>query len=236
MKNSLFLTSFLFLCAYAFGQARDGTRELQQTTNPEQAAVIYLPYSPQVFRHALTNYLSKTRDKEKGNGEQYLLSSNTLLVKTNVSNADMHFLVGLKDPANKNETVVYLKLKSSFPNENYTEFTDVQFNMQQAKDYLDNLAVAIEPYASKLQLKLQQRTLSDAWGKDKSLVIEGNKLEEKRKKIKDQIDTSANSGKDKGLAKRKIKNDRLIDANLAARENLSNDITKQIVALALLTD
>ena len=60
-------------------------------------------------------------------------------------------------------------------------------NMQDAKDYLDNLAIAIRPYASDLQLKLQQKNLSDAQDNNRSLITEGNKLEEERKKIHVQV-------------------------------------------------
>ena len=60
-------------------------------------------------------------------------------------------------------------------------------NMQDAKDYLDNLATAIKPYASDLQLKLQKKNLSDAQDNNRSLITEGNKLEEERKNIQVQL-------------------------------------------------
>ncbi len=99
-------------------------------------------------------------------------------------------------------------------------------NMQDAKDYLDNLATAIKPYASDLQLKLQQKNLSDAQDNNRSLITEGNKLEEERKNIQVQIGENESYKKEKGLAERKTKNDRFIDENLTARLNLSNDINK----------
>ena len=86
-------------------------------------------------------------------------------------------------------------------------------NMQDARDYLDNLAVAIKPYASDLQLKLQQKNLPEVQVKNKSLVAEGNKLEEERKNIQAQIGENESYKKEKGLAERKTKNDRLIDEN-----------------------
>ena len=112
----------------------------------------------------------------------------------------------------------------------------MQFDMQAAKDYLDNLAIAIKPYASELQLKLQQKNLSDAQDKHTSLITEGNKLEEERKKIQVKIDENKSAKKETRLVERKIKNERLIDENLTARLNLGDDITKQIAALALLTN
>jgi hypothetical protein len=89
-------------------------------------------------------------------------------------------------------------------------------NMQDAKDYLDNLAIAIKPYASDLQLKLQQKNLSDAQDNNRSPITEGNKLEEERKNIQVQVGDNENSKKDKGLVERKTKNDMSIDENLTA--------------------
>ena len=68
------------------------------------------------------------------------------------------------------------------------------------------------------------------------MITEGNKLEEERKKIQVKIDENKSAKNETRLVERKIKNERLIDENLTARLNLSDDITKQIAALALLTN
>lgn len=232
MKKLFVVTGFLFLCGYAIGQAKDGTAELQSASS-QPAALIYLPYAPEVVKNALNNYLSQTTDRQQKNAKGYLLSSNTLIVKNNKSDADMHFVIGLKDPTNINESVVYLKLNAS---SNYLDSaqTSTRFDMQDAKDYLDNLAIAIKPYASKLQLELQQKKLADARNKNTALVQEGDKLEQKRKNIQIKIGENENYKRDKGLARRKAKNDKLINENLTAQLNLSNDIAKQMAALALL--
>jgi hypothetical protein len=54
------------------------------------------------------------------------------------------------------------------------------------------------------------------------------------KKIQIKIGENENYTWDKGLARRKAKNERLINVNLAAQLNLSNDIAKQMAALGLL--
>ena len=170
-------------------------------------------------------------EKVKG----YLLSSNTLIVKSNKTGADMHFIIGLKNDSNKYESDIYLKL-NSFSNEENSWGKPILFDMQAAKDYLDNLAIAIKPYASDLQLKLQQRNLSDSQEKNKSLIAEGNKLEVERKKIQVEIGQNKSYEKERDLTERKTKNERLIDENLTTRLNLGTDISKQIAALASLTN
>jgi hypothetical protein len=147
----------------------------------------------------------------------------------------MNFAIGLRDQSTINESVIFLKLNSFSKDENSTGQA-IQFDMQDAKDYLDNLAIAIKPYASDLQLKLRQKNLSDAYDKNRSLITEGNKLEEERKKIQVQIGENKSAKKETRLVERKIKNQSLIDENLTARLNLGNDIAKQIAELALLTN
>jgi hypothetical protein len=235
MKRLFVATGFLFLCGFAIGQATDGTSELQKIATSQPAALIYLPYSPPVVQMALSNYLLKTSDKQQADATGYLLSSNTFIVKNNKSGADMNFAIGLRDQSTINESVIFLKLNSFSKDENSTGQA-IQFDMQDAKDYLDNLAIAIKPYASDLQLKLQQKNLSDAHDKNRSLITEGNKLEEERKKIQVQIGENKSAKKETRLVERKIKNQSLIDENLTARLNLGNDIAKQIAELALLTN
>lgn len=232
MKKLFVVTGFLFLCGYAIGQAKDGTADLQLTVASQPAASIYLPYSPEVVKKALANYISKDSEREQRNANGYLLSSNTLIVKNNKSGSDMRFIIGLKDATNVNVSVVYLKL-NSFSNYLDSAQTATQFDMQDAKDYLDNLAIAIKPFASKQQLELQKKNLADAQSKTTSLLQDGDKLEQKRKNIQIKIGENENYKRDKGLARRKAKNDKLINENLAAQLSLSNDITQQMAALAL---
>ena len=237
MKRLFIATGFLFLGVFVIGQAKDGTAEFQKMTTSQPAALIYLPYAPEVVQKALADYLLETGEKQQENEKGYLLSFNTFIVKNNKSGADMHLVIGLKnqDTMTLNESVVYLKLNSISNDENSIGKA-IQFDMQDAKDYLDNLAIAIKPRASDLQLKLQQKSLSDAQDKYTSLITEGNKLDEERKKIQVQIGENKSAKKEIRLVERKIKNEKLIDENLKARLNLSNDIDKQIASLALLTN
>ena len=101
-------------------------------------------------------------------------------------------------------------------------------------DYLDNLAIAIKPYASKLQLALQEGNLADAQDKNALLIQQEDKLEQNGKEIQIKIDEIERTNIDKGLARRKVKNARLLRENLTAQWILSKDITRQKAALDLL--
>ena len=232
MKNLFVVTGFIFLWGIAVGQAKDGTAELQSKASPQPAASIYLPYSPDVTQKALANYLSETSALQQKNARGYLLSANTPIVMNNESYSDMHFVIGLKEATNINESVTYLRLNST---SNYLDGVQIttQFDMQDAKDYLDNLAIAIKPYASKLQLALQERNLADAQDKNVLLIQQEDKLEQNGKEIQIKIDEIERTNIDKGLARRKVKNARLLRENLTAQWILSKDITRQKAALDL---
>ncbi|MDQ3846931.1 MAG: hypothetical protein M3342_23395, partial [Bacteroidota bacterium] len=96
------------MTGYAFGQVRNGTQEYHQSLKQAPAAVIDLPYAPDVVRAALANYLTETSKATKNGLKYYHLSGNTLLVRNNVHDADIRFGIGRKSEGNKNESVVYL--------------------------------------------------------------------------------------------------------------------------------
>ncbi|MBD0285100.1 MAG: hypothetical protein ICV79_06705 [Flavisolibacter sp.] len=58
------------MTGYAFGQVRDGTQEYHQSLKQAPAAVIDLPYAPDVVRAALANYLTETSKATKNGFEK----------------------------------------------------------------------------------------------------------------------------------------------------------------------
>jgi len=235
MKNKLLLSiGLVFLYGTVTAQARDGTADLQRTKLSEPAAILYLPYSPDVTRKAFSKYLSKTSNRQQKNAIGYSLSGNTVLAKNNVDNADMHFLIGYREGQKRNESVIYLKLNSFSRNENGSETTAYLFDMQEAKDYLDNLAVAIQPYAAALQLRSQQKDLADSELENMALTEESGKLEAKRILIYFQTNENENYKRDKGLANRKTENDKKINVNNIALAASNSSIKQQTAAIVLL--
>ena len=229
MKKTLLLsTAIFFLYGLAIAQAKEGTVALQQTVPQQVAALIDLPYSPIITERAFNDYLSKTGKKAQKEAQNYLLSENTPLAKNNVTAADLHFFIGRGEEQNKYGSVVYLRLSSVIPNPYNTYGKTMYFNMQEAKDYLNNLAVAIKPYA----VKLQQKDLVAAQAKQKSLTEEANQLEMERKSINLQISENRNDNKADGLARAKAKNERKINNNLSALDLLNDNIVQQLAALS----
>ena len=234
MKKFFFVSGILMLSCYVMGQARDATAEFKKYDKTEHAVMIDLPYAPAVVQSALTDYLSKTSKRDQKNATGFLLSHNTLLVKNNTKGADMVFEIGTKDYFHPNETVIYLKLNSNVQGGNSTDFAENHFNMSDAKSYLDNLSIAIKPYATDLQIRLQKKDLKNAREKSLSLTARGTKLEQNRMKIAQDMSSNNTDQRTAKLLKRKISNRQQIDVNTAAMVKNNKEIDDQTSALALL--
>jgi hypothetical protein len=238
MKQIIICLGITLSSICSMGQARDGTLSLNQREVAQPAALINLPYAPDIVQQALNDYLSKTSDKHHTEADSFLLSRNTLLVKNNLSNADMYFEIGARDKSHLNESVVYLKLNSFSRDLNNQETNDpVRFDMQQAKDYLDNLAVAIRPYASELQLRLQKRNLSMAQAKSEGLARHGKNLEDKRIALRHRKDDNRSYKNDQQLNRKIRANEQAIKDNLLAQALQTKEVVKQQFAIVkLMTD
>lgn len=233
MKKLVVAVSCVMFYAFASGQARDGTLDLKNAGKYEPAALIYLPYAPQVVKDALGNYLEKTTKKDQQHAIGYLLSNNTDLAKSNIYEADMLFEIGVKDKEHVNETVVYLKLHSA-PNTYSRSQPEFYFNMENAKDYLNNLAIAIKPYATQLQVQLQGKNLSQATAQLTKLTKQGNKLQKEKRSL-DQGIAKNDAGKE-ATAKKKNDNQKKINENNIAQALQTIEVNSQKLSLTLLTD
>jgi hypothetical protein len=237
MKQFIIAMGITLSSIGSMGQARDGTIDLKQTEVAQPAALIYLPYAPKVVELALSDYLSKISNSHQRGNDSFLLSESTLLVKNNISNADMYFEIGVKDNQHPNESVVYLKLNSFSRdlNDRATN-TPVRFDMQQAKDYLDNLAVAIQPYAANMQVKLQQKNLVDAQKKSATLLRDGKALEQKRIALGQRKAYGRFYKNDLRLNKKTQAIEQAIKDNLVAQVLQNKEVAIQQAALTLLMD
>lgn len=176
MKKLLFLFSMVFLCAFVFGQPAIGTDARFNQVLQQPYAMILLPYSPEVVLAAMKNYRNEepSSKERKANPKIYQSFQETSLIRYN-PNADLTFEIGLKNPNNKNISVLYLLLNSPTEENNYFG-NQVHFDVEQAKAYLDNLAIAILTYAVNKQIELQTSELGKANKRQFDLVNHGSEL------------------------------------------------------------
>lgn len=232
-KKVSLLTGLLLLGGYAIPQARDGTAMFQKKLS-QPAAIISLPYTPKITKAAFQDYLSKTSNKDQEKAKTYLLSANTKIAKANTSDADMHFFIGQGDSQNKNGSVIYLKLNSFSRYENNLRSLPIQFDMEKAIDYLDNLAIAIKPYATELQKKWQQKVQANSQKTFNLLVEECKRLDMKKTTIQLKIDQNKNAKRADGLRKDMVEVEKKISENVTSRTKLEYNIAQQAIALASL--
>lgn len=178
MKRTLLLTPMVLLFAFAFGQPAMGIESRINPVLQQPYAMIFLPYSPEIVIAAMENYKDeKQSSKERvANPKNYQSFDETSLIRNNREAADLIFQIGLKSSINKNASAVYLMLNSPGVGSGH----DTRFDMEQAKTFLDNLAIAIRTYALTEQIKLQTYEFSKANKKQQDLIAYGNKLDSKK--------------------------------------------------------
>jgi len=184
MKRTLLLLCMLVIAAIVYGQAKEGTVEYEKTQQP--AAVIELPYSPNVVEAAMNDYLIKKGRSRANDIKGFSTFRNTQLSPSDSMNADLYFKVERKSKKEKEITNVSLLL---YPHNKDFAVTvkETHLNMEQAKDYLDQLVPAIEAYNLELQIKEQNDRVIKAESKYKNLVENGDDLNKDKINIEQKI-------------------------------------------------
>ena len=167
LKRTLVLVSTILLFVFVFGQPAVGVDTRFNGVPPQPCALIFLPYSPQIVIEAMENYKNEKQNNKSKDPQNYQPFRETSLIRNKSIDVDLKFEIGLKNSENKNISVVYLLLNE-------------ENSMEDARAYLDNLAVAIQTYASNQQIKLQTSELGKANKKQADLVASGSNLDAKK--------------------------------------------------------
>lgn len=170
-----------------YGQAHEGAVEYQKSQ--QSAAVIEVPYSPEIVKAAMNDYLSK-KGKAKGNDTKGFTSyRNTEVTDLDSINGDLNFKVERKSRKDRNISVISLLITP--PSTDSSTLNKTQyFDMEEAKTYLNELVPAIEAYNLELQIKDQNKGVISAENKYKSLANEGVELERKKLAIEKKIESN----------------------------------------------
>ena len=174
------LTAFAFLLmgAGAFAQTDpiEGTIEYQKGV--KRAAVIELPFTPDIVEGALKQHLAKSGVKEERlKGMQVF--KNARLTPTDGEAADLYFKVEKKSRRDDNTSVVYLIMGR--PNENVALRTaDDAYRIQDAKAFLGTF----RPQAESFELERNITRNEDNIKKSEKRM---NDLQDDRKKLEKKI-------------------------------------------------
>ena len=179
MKKTIVSFSVLLVSVFSYGQAQEGRVEYQKKTQP--AAVIELPYAPSVVDAAMNDYLSKKGKSRSNNIKGFATFRNTNSIQGDSVNADLYFKTERKSRKEKEVTVISLLV---MPMDEQTNAGSLHYlNMNDAKNYLNDLAYAIDAYNLELTIKDQNDAVIKAETKYKNLVSDGEELEKKRTAI-----------------------------------------------------
>ena len=174
------LTAFAFLLmgAAAFAQTDpiEGTIEYQKGV--KRAAVIELPFTPDIVEGALKQHLAKSGVKEERlKGMQVF--KNARLTPTDGEAADLYFKVEKKSRRDDNTSVVYLIMGR--PNENVALRTaDDAYRIQDAKAFLGTF----RPQAESFELERNITRNEDNIKKSEKRM---NDLQDDRKRLEKKI-------------------------------------------------
>jgi hypothetical protein len=188
MKKTILFFPILLLSLLSYGQAQEGTVEYQKKSQP--AAVIELQYPPSVVDAAMNDYLSRKGRSRSNTIKGFSTFRNTQPVQTDSVNADLYFKTERKSRKEKEVTVISLLVMPTEAQTNTGNFHYV--NMDDAKNYLNDLASAIDAYNLELVIKEQNDVLIKAEARYKSLVNDGEDLEKKRTAIDRKIADNKN--------------------------------------------
>lgn len=183
MKRIILSFCLLFIISQVYGQAQEGAVSYQK--RQQSAAVIELPYAPNIVMAALNDYLSKKGRSKSTDLKGFTTYRNTKPVENDSTNADIYFKVERKSKADKEISVVSLLL--TMPTDGAVMPNQHHLNMEEAMAYLNELAPAIEAYNLELLIKDQNSELATAESKYKNLTNEGSDLEKKRGELERKI-------------------------------------------------
>lgn len=187
MKLSILIAlTALFVSAHVFAQTDpiEGTVEYQKGV--KRAAVIELPYSPDVVEGALKQYLAKGGVKEERlKGMQVF--KNARLTPTDGEAADLYFKVDKKSRREDNISVVYLIIGR--PNENVALRTaDDAYRIQDAKAFLGSFQPQAQSYELEQNISKNDDNIKKSERKMNDLQDDRKRLEKKIQEQQQELD------------------------------------------------
>ncbi len=211
MKRVLLLILILFSTFSLIAQDPvEGKVEFQKKDQP--AAIIELPYPPDVVENAIKEYLNKKG--VKGNSTRGVqLYKGTKLNDLDSDNSDLYFKVERKSRKERDASIVYLFVTK----ENESPANRVPgdtYGLEGAKSFLRNMLPSVEAHNLEVEISGQEEAVKKAEKKHDNLIDDGKDLEKRLKKLQDNIEENK---KDVEKQKQEIENQRRILENLRAK-------------------
>ena len=174
------ITPCILFFQIAFCQAYEGKVEYQK--KDEDAIIAEFPYPPSVVEDAIVDKMEKMGFKGK-DSRGFRTYSNITLPEINRDPMDYMFKVDRKSRKDKDESIVYLVMKTS--SSNPIAETNIKEN---AKSFLNNLGPVVEAYNLEQGILAQEEIVKKAEKKYSNLQDDQQDLEKKKRKLENDID------------------------------------------------
>lgn len=212
MRQAILFMLSITISSFAFAQAYEGTIEYDKVK--QRAFVIDYHYSPEAVENAIIQKMGKLGYKgkeEKGlfnKDKGFHVFKNAFVTDISPSSMDYMFKVEQKSRKDKDESVLYLIIYSGGDNV-MSKFS--VYDIGQAKSFLNNLAPEVEAADLELQIETQEEVVAKAEKKFKGLQSDKEDMENKIKKLQDDIQKNL---KDQEDTQKEIENQRQALENL----------------------
>ncbi|HRO42117.1 MAG TPA: hypothetical protein PL009_04750 [Flavipsychrobacter sp.] len=185
MKRAIVLFCLMLsITNLAIAQAQEGTVRYKKAEQP--AAVIELPYPPDIIIEAMNEYLSKKGKSKATDIKGFKTFRNTEVLSTKTDNADLYFKIERKSRQDKETSFISLLLTQ--PKDQEEADKNLHYlNMEQAKTYLNELVPAIAAYNLEQNIIQQNKNVITAEAKHKDHKVEGEDLNRKKIDLEQRI-------------------------------------------------
>ncbi|MEO5996380.1 MAG: hypothetical protein ABIN89_06625 [Chitinophagaceae bacterium] len=183
MKKFLLTVMIFVSVKMAFSQALSGKVDYQKSQQP--AAIIELPYNPDLLEGALKDHFSK-KGVKASSSKGFIVFKNVQLSAADATWSDLYFKIDRKSRKENDISVVNLVVTK--PNENpATRSSEDNAGIDQAKNFLNEISPAVDAYSLDLSIKGQDDEVKKAEKKLNNLVDDAKDLEKRKKSAEDKI-------------------------------------------------
>lgn len=204
MKRIALLGLMIVLGYFARAQAYEGKAEHQRKAHT--AAVMELPYPPDMAEEAIVEYMAQKGYKLSSSKGGLMTFKGVKLNSYNTDNNDIHFKVERKSRKEKDASIVQLIVTKE--NESLaSRIADDRAGIEDAKSFLTGMAPHFESHHLEKSIVEQDNSVKKAEKKMDDLVEEQQDLEKKIKNLQEKL---AKNKKDQETQKTEIGNQKTI--------------------------
>jgi hypothetical protein len=184
-KNLLLLVVLISPIIFLRAQTSATEGKIEYKKGEKPAAVIELPYSPEVVEGAIKDYLSlKGLKLDRSKGFQVYRGAR---LDESDELSDLHFKVEKKSKKEKDVSVVYLMVGK--PDEDLSlRSLDDRYKVDAGINFLNNIVPSVESYSLNVDIDNQEDDVKKAERKLKELEDEQEDIEKKIKNLQQRLE------------------------------------------------